>query len=129
LKFGRRRANWWIALVLPGLLLRALIPIGFMPVFGAHVGVQLSMCDGYAPVAFAAMQMPADMPMDMHPGGKSAHSVCPYGASAALASPLMLGEAPSIVPICAQRQVARAQIAHFEMALRTQSPRGPPTNA
>jgi hypothetical protein len=137
IRWGRRRASWWIGLVLPGLLLRALIPIGFMPVFGAGFGVQLSMCDGYAPVAPTAMAMSADMPMNMpmaasalhHAGGGSAHSLCPYGASPAVALLPILNDVPTIVPPCAQPLVAVPQITHFEIAPRTQSPRGPPLNA
>jgi hypothetical protein len=108
--------------VLPGLLLRALIPIGFMPVFGAHTGVQLSMCDGYAPVA----PMP-DMPMPA--GGKSTHSLCPYGAGPALAALPVLDDAPTFIPVSAPPPVSAAQIGHVARVARTQSPRAPPLNA
>src|ERR1039458_8263778 len=36
-------------MMLPGLLLRALIPLGFMPTFGPSLRVQLTLCEGYAP--------------------------------------------------------------------------------
>jgi hypothetical protein len=39
------------------LLLRALIPVGFMPMFGPGFGVQLTLCEGYAPVPSTAMDM------------------------------------------------------------------------
>ena len=63
--WGRRRARLWVAFVLPGLLLRALIPVGFMPMFGPNFGVRITLCEGYAPVPSMPMDMSMDMPMDM----------------------------------------------------------------
>jgi hypothetical protein len=48
--WGRKRKRWWAALVLPGLLLRALIPLGFMPMFGPGYSVGLMLCPAYAPI-------------------------------------------------------------------------------
>lgn len=63
--WGRRRARLWVAFVLPGLLLRAMIPVGFMPMFGPNFGVRITLCEGYAPVPSMPMDMSMDMPMDM----------------------------------------------------------------
>jgi hypothetical protein len=145
----RIRGSWWVAIVLPGFLLRSLIPIGFMPAFGPGLSVRLMLCEGYAPVPSmavpTALEMSSDMPMDMpvggpaqhHPAGNSQsggnhspthqdHSACPFGASPALAAlPLLAVVAPVIQPPAQARSEA-PQIAHFEIAPRAQSPRAPP---
>jgi len=46
----------WVAIVLPGLLLRSLIPVGFMPMFGPGLSVSLMLCPVYAPVPPLAVQ-------------------------------------------------------------------------
>jgi hypothetical protein len=132
-----------VGLVLPGLLLRALIPLGFMPMFGPDLRVHLALCEGYAPVPMTAMDMSMDMPMDTpgeasqhHPAvgssGKAGtlshreHSTCPYGASPALAGLPVLVDVPATVPISAASPIPSPQVAHFEIAARAQSPRGPP---
>jgi hypothetical protein len=136
-------------MVLPGVLLRALIPVGFMPVFGPGHSVTLMLCEGYAPVAPMAVDMPAEMSMDMpmamlmdmsmpmglssgvhgqhgHPPAYQDHHACPYGASPTLAvlthwaDPAFAVEAPSQTPLAA------AQISYAEISPRAQSPRGPP---
>lgn len=143
--WARKRSCCWVAIVLPALLLRALIPLGFMPMFGPGLRVQLTLCEGYAPVPSTAMDMSMDMPMDMpmgvppqhHPGGAPSprkgsspvqqdHRTCPYGASPVLASVPAL----TILPVTEQRSpeapTSAPQVAHFEIAPRAQSPRGPP---
>ena len=65
--------HYWAVLLLPGLLLRALIPVGYMPMFGPGLSVGLMLCPAYAPVlapiagaADARSQPPApDTTMDM----------------------------------------------------------------
>jgi hypothetical protein len=126
------------------LLLRALIPVGFMPMFGPNFGVQLTLCDGYAPVPSMPMDMSMDMPMDMpslpaqhnSPGDPSSgkdgapshqdHSTCPYGASPTFAALAALTAVPAPIQASARPLVSSPQIAHFEIAPRAQSPRGPP---
>ena len=114
----RKRASWWLAIALPGLLLRALVPIGFMPAFGAGQGVALVLCDGLAHHAH-------------HSGAPEhrEHDPCPFGSSPASAvagtwrvPPLALQR--SAVPVLLQ-----PQIRHFEFPARAQSPRAPPIGA
>jgi hypothetical protein len=132
-----------MALVLPGLLLRALIPVGFMPMFGPNFGVRLTLCEGYAPVP-KSMDMSMDTPMDMpmsppahHAGGEPRsdksgtpshqdHSTCPYGASPTLATLAAWTCLPAPVQSSAASLASSPQIAHFDIAPRAQSPRGPP---
>ena len=91
--WGRKRAGWWVAMVLPGFLLRSLIPLGFMPMFGPGHSLRMMLCPGYAPVASMivevpadasgetsmdmSMDMPMDMPVDVPPG-----NVKPHGSAA-----------------------------------------------
>jgi hypothetical protein len=145
IRWGRRRGKLWIAFVLPGLLLRALIPLGFMPMFGPNFGVQLTLCEGYAPVPSMAMDMSMDMPMDMpmpapaqqHSGREpnsgndgahshQDHSTCPYGASPTLAALAPLTAVPESGQTSATLMTDSPQVAHFELEPRAQSPRGPP---
>ncbi|MGH8136726.1 MAG: hypothetical protein ACREVV_00840 [Steroidobacteraceae bacterium] len=62
----RKRRNWLALLVLPALLFRAAIPVGFMPMVSAGGGVSIEFCPGqsgqapsntgqhHAPCLFAA---------------------------------------------------------------------------
>ena len=73
MRLGRKYARWWAAVILPALLLRSLIPVGFMPMFGPGLSVSLMLCPAYAPVpatgntadAEHSMAMPMDMGMSM----------------------------------------------------------------
>lgn len=142
---NRRRQRRWVAIALPGLLLRAVIPVGFMPMFGPGLEVQLILCEGYAPIASTAMDMSKDMPIDMpmglpaqqHAGGESGpggidphshqdHSACPYGASPALAALPALADVPVALQSSAQSLISAPQVANYEIVARAQTPRGPP---
>jgi hypothetical protein len=133
---ARKRVSWRVAILLP-IFLRALIPVGFMPMFAPGFGVRLVMCDGYAAVPHAAsmpMDMPADMRMDPDNaqgphGGRPAHEDhgnCPYGSSPALGALPTLAIAPLLIQRSAQPAIAAPQVAYFEVSPRAQSPRGPP---
>jgi hypothetical protein len=134
---ARKHVSWRVAILLP-IFLRALIPVGFMPMFAPGFGVRLVVCDGYAAVPHAAsmpMDMPANMPMGpldnavgSH-GGRPAHEdhgTCPYGSSPALGALPTLAVAPLLAQRSTQPAVAAPQIAYFEVSPRAQSPRGPP---
>jgi hypothetical protein len=130
------------------LLLRAYVPVGFMPASGAPFLLQLCPAAGALPMGMvmdAPMAMSMDPPMDMsmpmdmpmpkgmhvsagtHPGHQHSHfDQCPFG-SAPAAGPLSqflvfepAGLAPSFVPVDFQsaRPGQRLQRAH--------PPRGPP---
>jgi hypothetical protein len=141
---ARKQGKWWAVIFLP-VLLRALSPVGFMPMVGPGFTVQLVLCDGYAPVPWAAAtamsaDMPTDMPMDMpmHAGMDSSgshggaplhddHGNCPYGSAPALgALPTLASLPPLLIRRSPERPTAAAQVAYVEAAPRAQSPRGPP---
>jgi hypothetical protein len=147
-KFGRKDLRFWVAVLLPGLLLRVLMPVGFMPMFGPDFSVQIILCDAYAPVPTApssssmimSMDMPMDASMDMSvhspssdaakPGGVSpehqSHNTCLYGSAPSLGA--LPG--PAVLPAVDQRPdelpVRTPQVDTFELLARAQSPRGPP---
>ena len=52
-RIGGERLKLWMAVLLPGLLLRVLTPVGFMPMFGPDFSVRIVLCEGYAPVPAA----------------------------------------------------------------------------
>jgi len=136
--------KWWALIFLP-ILLRALIPVGFMPMFGPGFSVRMVVCDGYAPVPWTtaasapadmAMDMSMDMPMDAarssDTGTPPAHhsdanNHCLYGCAPALGTLPTLANLPARLVLQSLTTIeARAQIAYFEVSPRAQSPRGPP---
>lgn len=124
---ARRRL---LLLVLPALLLRALIPVGFMPIAGP-AGPTLGLCpgavqQGRAHAGHAAHGASHTHHHDGADTGSAHHAPCLFspGASAGLAALPVAGaldhsmlEAPSL----------NSSAPPFIPAiLRTQSPRGPP---
>jgi hypothetical protein len=140
--------KWWAVLFLP-MLLRALIPVGFMPMAGPNHSLELVVCDGDGPLSAAAsmpmsMKMPAGMAMEMPPGtsmdgagsapgspnprhGHTLSGTCPYGSAPALGALPTLAILPrlSIQPSL-KASLATAQVAYIEASLRSQSARAPP---
>jgi hypothetical protein len=134
---------------MPGLLLRALVPIGFMPLFGPGLSVGLMLCPAYAPVPamdMSGMDMPMDMPMGTTPGAPShptapppaggmpsgdyqQHSLCPYAKSASLAPLPAVFNLPVAEQAATTLVLLAPQIAWFQIPARAQSPRAPPALA
>lgn len=117
LQWYRRRARVGLALVLPLLLLRALVPVGFMAA-PEHGALKLVMCMGVPGT-------PQDLRGVDHASGSGSHNPCPFALSASaplpslsLAIPGRPGEAsarlafgvdrPFIAPGPARQQTARA---------------------
>jgi hypothetical protein len=130
---ARKRGKWWAVLFLP-ILLRALVPVGFMPMVGPGFSVQLVLCEGYAPVPWTTA-LPAEMPMDMPMGSDSHsgapvhddHGSCPYGSAPAFGALPTLASLPALlIQRSPERPAAVAQVAYVEVSPRAQSPRGPP---
>jgi hypothetical protein len=137
---ARNQVSWWAVLFLP-ILLRSLVPVGFMSMVGPNFSVQLVVCDGDGPMAAPAstptsMDMPAGMAMDgatdstgspdHHPSHVDRGS-CPYGSAPALgALPTLSILPPLLIQQSVEASLATAQVAHVEVSPRTQSPRGPP---
>jgi hypothetical protein len=133
---SRKHTRWWVAIALPGFLLRSLIPVGFMPMFGPGLHVSLMLCEGYAPIAPQMdMSLPMDMPMDgagaggaphPQPRDHQDHTTCPFGAGPTLAA-VPLWTTPALkFQRSADPPAAAPQVTAFGIAPRAQSPRGPP---
>jgi hypothetical protein len=147
-RIGGKRLKLWMAVLLPGLLLRVLTPLGFMPMFGPDFRVQIVLCEGYAPVPGApsnsmlmAMDMPMDASMDMsvHPPSNDAakpgsvspkhrshNTCCLYGSIPSLGVLPALTVIPAVDKRPAELPIPAAQVDTFELLARAQSPRGPP---
>jgi DUF2946 family protein len=124
----RKRTRGWAALLLPLLLLRALIPVGFMPMIGPDHSVRLVICDNYAPLPASMMDMPMDG-MDMgggRPPVHQDHGGCPFGSSPALGALPTLALSPILIHHATPLPVAESQVDFFKAPDRAQSPRGPP---
>jgi hypothetical protein len=129
LRADKRR---WALLALPALLLRALIPVGFMPVATAD-GLSIEFCPDAGPLP-AAAGAAADPHAHHHhhqggpdPSSASHHAPCPFAASATLAA------APEGACVPAAHALERAPgdadlraRAFVPSIVRAQSPRAPP---
>ena len=123
----------WVALLLPALLLRSLIPLGFMPTFGPDYEVRFVVCEGYAPTPGTASSMSMDMSMDMHMDAAETgnaphqdHGSCTYGSAPALGGLPTLAIVLVAVQHVTELAVTTAQVEYFQISPRAQSPRGPP---
>jgi hypothetical protein len=126
----RARRRRWALLALPALLLRALVPVGFMPVASAE-GLSVEMCPDAAPLP------PGYHHHHHHPGGGAPdgsfaahHTPCLFAASATLAA------APEGAALLAPREAefsptgADLEARDFVPSIvRAQSPRAPPVLA
>lgn len=132
-----RRKRRLALLVLPALLLRALIPVGFMPLAGAG-GAYLGFCPGAGALPPSARELATHAAHLAHthlaggaphaPGAINHHPACLFSAgattasavtpSAALASPVMAAPAERV-----------ASLVLLPAILRAQSSRGPPVLA
>jgi hypothetical protein len=131
----RRRTALLALLVLPALVLRALVPVGFMPVIDG-AGIHIGFCPGEAqpPGALSGALAAAHPAHHHHHGGadhgspaSASHPPCLFAASATLAT------APAAAALCAPVAARSRACTHEQNArpfvpsiLRTQSPRAPP---
>jgi len=138
---SRRRRTLHLALcaaVLPALLLRALIPVGFMPVTDSG-GVSIALCPGEAALPPA---LPAEMLLHHaghahgarssgHSGsrGSAHHAPCLFatGGAAALtpATTALVLSVPAAIRV---RELPQSGV-FLPSILRAQAPRGPPASA
>jgi len=127
-----RRRRRLALLVLPALLLRALIPAGFMPLAGAG-GPYLGLCPGAGAVPHSASELAthashvhtqhaAGVP---HDPGTNHHPACVFsaGATTAFATTPTAALAAPVTPGPVEH---RAALVFLPAILRAQSSRGPP---
>ena len=121
-----------LALVLPVLLLRLLVPAGFMPMAGAG-GLEIALCPAAAalPPGLAMAHAGHHMQHAGHAGGTAPpaaehHAPCLFAAGAApVAPPAVLLTAPPAAPLAAPLPAQARKIA-LPVTLRAQSARAPP---
>jgi hypothetical protein len=122
-----------LGLILPLLLLRLLIPAGFMPMPGVG-GLGIALCPDQAPLPPALMAAHAGHHMDhgAHPGGAGSpaaehHAPCLFAAGAAAPVPpgeLLASAMPA--PLAAAHLPAQTRSNALPVILRAQSARAPP---
>jgi hypothetical protein len=121
--FVPRRLRRITILLLPALLLRSLIPFGFMPMADAG-GVLIGLCPGEDPMP-AAMGAAAHSQHGAHSGSHQAP--CLFAASA---SPTFAPALPALAASVSDATPCRLPDAAGSVTLpsirRAQSPRGPP---
>ena len=129
--FSTRRRQWLLAaLVLPVLVLRALIPIGYMPV-SDRGGFRIDFCPGEAqpPGVLAALRLAHHH----HHGGADhgtpapeSHAPCLFALSASPAFAPAVAIAAIIPPAATAPAESPALRVFVPAIVRAQSPRGPP---
>jgi hypothetical protein len=130
LRTSRRRLA---LLVVPALLLRALIPVGFMP-FAGTGGLSIGLCPAAAelPPGVSTPAPHAGQTGHTHHGGSpgdtgtSHHPACLFSAGAATVFAATLSAPALLAPALTTLDARGAQRVFLPAILRAQSPRGPP---
>jgi predicted DNA repair protein MutK len=132
-----RRKRRLLLLVLPALLLRALIPAGFMPLAGAG-GAYLGFCPGAGAVPPSASEVATHATHLAHtqlaggaphaPGSASHHPACLFSAGATTASAVTTSAALTM-PVMLAPAERVASLILLPAILRAQSSRAPPVIA
>lgn len=122
--------------LLPALLLRALTPVGFMPMHDTQGGLYLAFCPGIGDTMLPPLV--DDPHRDHHPqghakhdhgDGKSApqhHNVCPYALSASPALAYSVPSVPALAPHTAGASAPDYSSVSIPTIERAQSARAPP---
>ena len=112
-------------LVLPGLVIRATVPPGFMPVASRGAALTMAMCPGHASQPGAPESGPAPVD-DGQPQQKHHQAPCVFAATAGGAVPVFIAAAV-FLPVLPQRVVLpRIVTPAARQISRAHSPRGPP---
>jgi hypothetical protein len=119
----RRRSRLLLAWVLPALVLRALVPFGFMPVASGGT-VSMQLCPGHALSASGHDDGTHGAP---HSG--SGQGLCAFAASAAPPVAPSVFVLPVLVRAIAPAAVSAPAPVFLPAQFRAHSPRGPPLPA
>ncbi|MDE2467027.1 MAG: hypothetical protein KGO02_25425 [Alphaproteobacteria bacterium] len=118
-----------LQLALAGMLLRALLPAGWMPASNLSHGTWLELCDGVVHAQGRQAMNMAGMPPQPHPrqSGHGPHHPCPFAAAAHLSA---AGSAVHFSPVALlswrQDEQALRHLVSGSVVLDAGSPRGPP---
>jgi hypothetical protein len=109
------------------LLLRALVPAGFMPGTGSGMLLTMTMCGSGNPAA-VTVRLPQDpAPGPSAPRTSHADGYCAYAASSVAAPPPVVGLASLLLPRATESDSAPVPTAVLAAVYRAQSPRAPPS--
>jgi hypothetical protein len=114
-------------LVLPGLLIRAAVPAGFMPATGQGAALTMAMCSGHATQSVVVQLDDGAAPVDDgQPSPRHREAPCVFAATAGGASPPSIA-APVVLPIPRADVVPPILAAPVARpAIRAHAPRAPP---
>ncbi len=117
--FNRRRRELVTSILLVALVLRALIPVGFMPASGE--GFSLTICRA----EFPAPSSPQDT--GRHPGNPAHIEHCAFGNAPAAGPAMEVARALPTPVTAAEPILFLSEPLHINVGLvRVQQPRGPP---
>jgi hypothetical protein len=122
------RQIWLRELLVVALLLKALIPAGYMPDVGADGVPTLKLCASVVTLAGGSAGPPTDTGEDSADlRDHSLHGVCPQGVLnlPAVAPSLLLAHSPTLVPAAVVRDAA-AGARYSSPTPHSRLPRGPP---
>ena len=112
-------------LVLPGLVIRATVPPGFMPVASRGTALTMAMCPGHASQTDVLKSGPAPVD-DGQPKQKHHQAPCVFAATAVGTAPVFIAAAV-FLPIHQQEIFLPYIVAPAARQMsRAHSPRGPP---
>ena len=125
---SRRRRLLVLLLLLPGLLLRAAIPSGFMPGTGGALGVTVVLCTAHG---LQSVVMPSGDGAPSAPTAPSSHheAPCAFAMTAVGAPPPPPSVAAVALMHSAVDTIAFRSFSAVRPDVRSQSPRGPPAAA
>jgi hypothetical protein len=112
-------------LLLAVLLLRALVPAGFMPGTGSEMSLTMTMCGPGNPAA-VKVRLPQD-PGPSAPLTSHSDDYCAYAAASVAAPPPTVGLASLLLPRATESDSVPAPTAVLAAVYRAQSPRAPPS--
>ena len=123
----RARITIGLQLALAGMLLRAVLPTGWMPATSFAHGTWLEVCDGLAHGLDPHAMTMADVPQHPRHAEHGPRRPCPFAAAAHLGR---AEQSPAFCPATRlswrQAQQQLRHLAPLASALETGSPRGPP---
>lgn len=123
---NRNRSRAIAVIALAAMMLRALLPDGWMPASSASAGTLLTICTMNGPVRVALGEDGQPQKQPAKHDGRS-HETCPFAAAQHFAAPVGLPSvtAPSLVALFLHENAADAVLKVSDL-YTPQSPRGPP---
>ena len=112
-------------LVLPGLVIRATVPPGFMPVASRGTALTMAMCPGHASQPGVQQSGPAPVD-DGQPKQKHHQAPCVFAATAGGTAPMFIAAADFLPMLQQESFLPRFVAPTARQISRAHAPRGPP---